>query len=147
MKNNKKVNKSNKKILITAPFIAVLLLGAYFVVSNNSDSTNFNESSTVTKIEFKDGSYEESVSYPVPKSTNTLKAKITIKNDIVTEISTSHTYTNEKSKEYLDPFDKEISSAVVGKKVKDIDLDILGGASLTSEVFNELIESVLDKAK
>lgn len=146
MKDNTK-NKPNNKIILALPAVLVLLLGAYFLITNINSGSSESLTSTVTKVEYKNGLYEESISYQVPKSTNTLKATITIKDDVITEVSTSHVFSSPKSKEYTDPFDKEISGAVVGKKFKDLDIKILGGASLTSDAFNKIIDALTQKAK
>lgn len=143
-----KNNKVNKSLLIAMPVIVLLLVGVYFLITNASGDSNSNQSvSSVTKVEYIDGTYEESISYQVPKSTNTLTAKISIVDDIITEVTTTHEYTSQKSKEYTDPFDKEISAAVVGKKVSSVDLSILGGASITSDAFNKIIDSLVQKTK
>lgn len=143
-----KNNKVNKSLLIAMPVIVLLLVGVYFLITNASGDSNTNQSvSSVTKVEYIDGTYEESISYQVPKSTNTLTAKISIVDDIITEVTTTHEYTSQKSKEYTDPFDKEISAAVVGKKISSVDLSILGGASITSDAFNKIIDSLVQKTK
>lgn len=96
---------------------------------------------------FKDGSFTSSKSYAVPGSkTNTLTATITISNDSVISISTS-SVNDPRSQEYNDDFKAEIAGSVVSKKIDGLSVGAVGGASLTSEAFNQILNQIRNLAK
>ena len=143
---------NKKNIIITASISAVLLIGAYFVLikksstSTDAGSLSSSASSNPSSI-YKDGTYTASAAYQVPRDTNTLSATITIANDTITKISTTNEYNSGESKRYSGSFDSGISAAVKGKKLTNAKVGIVCGASLTSMAFNDVIDSVISKAK
>lgn len=136
-------------IAVIAAVSVVLIIGLYVVITarNKTGTNSLSSSSAVTTSVYKDGSYTESVSYSVPRETNTLNATITLSNDKITSVSTSGAYNGGESKRYNTSFNSEISSAVVGKKLSDAKIDTIGGASLTSMAFNQIIDAITSKAK
>lgn len=101
---------------------------------------------------YKNGSFTSSMSYKVPGNrTNTLTATISITNDIITTISTS-SVNDSGSQQYNDDFKNEIQSAVENKKILGLVIpdgpgDAVGGASLTSEAFNIILNQIRSTAK
>lgn len=138
------------KTIAIASVSAVLVIGAYIAIvglPSKTSNTDSSSTSTVTKTVYKNGVYEASTTYKVPGSTNTLNASITIENDVITKITTTNTVTSQKSKEYTDPFDSGISKEVVGKKLGSAKISILSGASLTTNAYNTVLDSVISKAQ
>ena len=43
----------------------------------------------------------------------------------------------------LQNFAKNISKSVVGKKIKDLDIDTVGGASLTTAAFEQFVRKII----
>lgn len=142
------------KTAIFAALSAIMVIGIYILVvgpdstSTNTQSDNgLSSAGTVTKIAYRDGSYEVSLDYTVPRGSNTIKAVITIKDDIITGLTTENIVASEKSKEYTEPFSNQISGAVVGKKLDEAKITKIAGASGTSKAFNDVLALVIEKAE
>ena len=114
----------------------------------NTDSARSNSSSTATVTMYKDGTYSNQQTYRVPEGhSNTINVKITLSGDVIKELNIDSSYNNRESEEYIGDFESSIKSKVVGKKINDLDLSVVGGASLTTDAFNEAIKEIESKAK
>ena len=60
---------------------------------------------------------------------------------VITAASSKTLATNDASKYNQDNFSKSVSASVVGKKAKDIHVDAIGGASLTTGAFETFVHS------
>lgn len=149
MTRTKTNNAGIINIAVIAAVSIVLIIGLYVVITarNKTGTNSLSNSSAVATSVYKDGSYTESVSYTVPRETNTLNATITLSNDKITSVSTSGAYIGGESKRYNTNFNTEISSAVVGKKLSDAKIGVVAGASLTSMAFNQIIDAIAAKSK
>jgi hypothetical protein len=98
---------------------------------------------------YKNASYNASADYNAPGRTNHIVAvNLTVANDIVTDVSVS--YSGDKSGEssqYQKRFSGSIQSQVVGKKLDSISLSRVGGASLTTNAFNEALVNIKASAQ
>jgi hypothetical protein len=107
---------------------------------------------TTPSYTYNNGSFTTTASYGVPGgNTNTLTATITINNDIITTLTTSQ-FNLATSQEYYDNFKAEISGSVnnnklVGLLIPDGPGDAVGGASLTSTAFNQILNQIRNTAK
>lgn len=142
------------KTALLATLSAIMVIGIYVLVvgtdktkTNNQNTGSSSSTSTVTKLTFKDGSYEVSLDYQVPRGTNNMKATITIKDDIITEVATVNTVASAKSEEYTKPFSEQISAEVVGKKLSEAKITKIAGASGTSKAFDDILDQVIEKAE
>lgn len=96
---------------------------------------------------YKDGTYTSNISYRVPHGTNSLKTSITIKDGVITAVTTDSTYADHESEFYISDFESAVKGAVVGKKITSSFSSRIGGASLTGNAFLNAIDSVIAKAK
>jgi uncharacterized protein with FMN-binding domain len=96
---------------------------------------------------YKDGTYKTTTEYYVPHGSNSLTVNVSIKDGLITKVSTSHDYSDRESGMYVDSFDSSISSEAVGQKIDGLSLSRVGGASLTTEAFDEAISQISNKAK
>jgi hypothetical protein len=104
--------------------------------------------STQSTTVYKNGTYKYSQDYAVPKGgQNTLNSDITIENDVVTAISTNSTYDERDSVPYINGFKSNISGAIVGKKLAEISVSRIGGASLTTRAFSSVLSQLQNEAK
>jgi hypothetical protein len=104
--------------------------------------------SVVTTTTNKNGKYSFDLSYKVPKgNTERLISEIEVTNDVITGLKNTHTATNRDSKEYQASFETKIQSAVVGKKISDLDLSQVGGASLTTNAFTQGLAQIQEQSK
>ncbi len=99
---------------------------------------------TTPATAYKDGSYTVNTGYRAPGNANhTMAVTFTVKNDIVT--ATSIVYGGDKvdqSSNYQSRFGNTYQSQVIGKKLDGIKLSRVGGASLTSNAFNDAVAKV-----
>lgn len=110
-----------------------------------TDTTNTTNS---TSSGYKDGSYTASTSYEVPHGNqNSVSATLTIAGGKITNVTTNNDYSDEESAQYVDFFKQEISSAIVGQNLADVSVSRVGGASLTSSAFNDVLDTIRTQAK
>lgn len=112
-----------------------------------SETTDDSTSTTSSSSSYKDGTYSASVNYYVPHGTNSLTAKITVKDGKVTALSTDHEYADHESGMYVDSFESAIKSAVVGQDVGSLSLSRVGGATLTTQAFDDALTTIRNDAK
>lgn len=103
---------------------------------------------TVPKGELKDGTYTESITYTVPRGgQEKITTTIKLSKGIIEEIKNDLVATSRDSREYQSGFESRIKSETLNKKIDDLDLSRVGGASLTTEAFNQVVNSMLNKAR
>lgn len=113
--------------------------------SNNAASTSNSTSSTTTNT-YKDGTYTAKASFAVPHGSNSITVNATIKNNIITAVTTTHTPQEQESQMYDTWFDNAMTAKVVGKAIDQISLSRVGGASLTTSGFNSALENIKSQA-
>ncbi len=96
---------------------------------------------------YKNGTYTKTVTYSVPHEKNTIKVTLTVKDGAITQVSNEHDYADRESTRYVDRFENAISTAVVGKKLDNISLSRVGGASLTTRGFMNALSAIVNDAK
>jgi len=114
--------------------------------STATDSTSQSTTST-SSSGYADGDYTAKASYYVPHGSNSISVKLTIKDGKVTAVTTDDTYSDHESAYYIDSFNSEIKGVVVGQSLDSLSLSRVGGASLTTEGFNQALDSIISSAK
>lgn len=103
----------------------------------------------VAKTAYKDGTYTITASYTAPsRTTHDVTTTLKIVNDVVTESQVN--FSGEKaetSSNYQSRFSQNYKSEVVGKKLDNITLARVGGASLTTGAFNKALVQVKAQAR
>lgn len=84
------------------------------------------------------------VRFNVPEGhSDSLTVTATVKDGIITSINYNQRSSNRDSEEYYQSFENSFSSAsVVGKKIGSVQLSRVGGASLTTEAFNQALSNL-----
>lgn len=82
------------------------------------------------------------VTYPSPAGVDEVEFSVTVEGGVIKSASSRTLATNDGSKYNQDNFASAVSAKVVGKSVKDLDLDVIGGASLTTEAFEKFVKSL-----
>jgi len=72
--------------------------------------------------------------------------KITLKNDLVTDVAITELATDGTSRMYQDAFVGGYKTFVVGKNIASVSLSRVSGASLTSRGFNDALNAIKAKA-
>lgn len=115
--------------------------------SSTASNTSSTSSSSGTST-YKDGTYKATVTYSVPHGNrNSITASVTIKNGVITDVSTDNSASDRESEMYISSFESSVSKAVVGKKIDASFSYRIGGASLTSSAFLDALDSIANKAK
>jgi uncharacterized protein with FMN-binding domain len=117
-------------------------------VSTPTTQTTTTPSTTTTTSSYKDGTYSATASYYVPHGyTNSITAKVTVKNGVITDVNTTNDYQDRESSSYVSSFESAVKTAVVGKKIDGSFSGRIGGASLTGSAFLDTIDSIISQAK
>ena len=123
---------------------------------NTASTTNTVASSTVAtasttpvvgKLEYKDGTYTANGKYMSPGGPDEIAVILTIKNDIVTDADVKTVVADKTSQKYQDKFISGYKQVVIGKKLSDLKLTKVSGASLTPEGFNDALTKIKAQAK
>lgn len=96
---------------------------------------------------YKDGTYIVSTTYRVPGSSNTLKATVTIGRGKITGVTAVSGTSDRESRDYTDSFGAGVQSVATGQLIGDFRASRIGGASLTSDAFNTVLDAVRKDAK
>lgn len=84
---------------------------------------------------------KETVGYKSPGGDDTIEFDVTVTDGVITSASATALALSDGSKYNQGNFVKALSAAVVGKKAKDLDVDAIGGASLTTAAFETFVRS------
>ncbi len=123
------------------------------VAAVQSSSTTEAQSSTPTTTastasSYKDGTYNAQASYRVPHGgSNTVSAQVTVAGGKVSDVTVNDSFTDGESESYVSGFESEIKSTVKGQSLADVSVSRVGGASLTSEAFNAVLDTIRNDAK
>lgn len=96
---------------------------------------------------YKDGTYNATSNYYVPGGRNSLTVTLTISSGSITDVKTNSTADSYQSQSYVDSFNSNISSAVVGSTLDNASQSRVGGASLTTSAFDDALNTITNNAK
>jgi uncharacterized protein with FMN-binding domain len=105
-----------------------------------------NKGSDRTAANYKDGSYNATGSYMVHAGAEQVQIGLTIKDGIVTDTTFQGTPKFPMSQRYMDMFNQNYKTMVVGKKLSEIKLGKVSGSSLTPIGFNDAVEKIKQQA-
>ncbi len=106
-------------------------------------TTTPSESGTGTAAgAYTDGTYTESADYQAPSGTETIDVTVTLADDVITSVEVAGHATDPQAKVHQGEFASGIAAVVVGKSIDDIQVDKVGGSSLTSSGFNAAIDLI-----
>lgn len=152
----------NKNVLITVLVIAVLATASYGVYrsSNSSVETvtapqNQNEVApiaqqdvpSVVSASYKDGEYNVVGNYISPGGAEEIGVKITLKDNVVTDVAVEPKATRPISKKMQETVSKNVTLMVIGKKIDEVTLDKVSGSSLTPKGFNDAVAKIKTQAQ
>lgn len=158
-----KKKRINSKLALTGVF-ALMAMGAVGCTTNTVDGTlttptptlkptNITTSPTPTtegtntNSKLKDGTYTAQGSYFTPGGSESIGVTLTIADEKVTSVSIEQKPVSSDARRYQSFFASGVSSQVVGKNIKDINLGRVNGSSLTSEGFNSAVDIIEALAK
>ena len=140
------------------PYIITILvavvLGVGFTLFQSNKTASVSEPTPITQttptnvvVNFKDGTYNADATYRTPVMS---KYKINVALQVTDGVVTNSTATYADGAE-KDPnakhFEEAYKTEVVGKKLNDINLSRVGGASLTTGAFNQALTVIKTQAQ
>lgn len=156
-------NSKQKKIAAFAVIVIAGILIATATAFNKSQekaqptTTSDQQSQTTTgqtdssgdtsTVSYTDGTYTASSDYNVPRSFENIKVTLTVADNVVTDSQIVNSEGDRESAEWQDKFTSVYKSQVVGKKLSDINLSYVAGASDTAGGFNDALEQIKDQAQ
>ena len=90
--------------------------------------------------------YSATVNYKVPEGgSQSMALTVTVNGTTISNISVSQSKSGENSKKWQNNFENSYKSLVLGKNIKSVNLSRVGGASLTTNAFNQAIKSIANQ--
>lgn len=71
---------------------------------------------------------------------------MTVSGGKITAVTTDDSYSDHESAMYIDSFESSVSSTAVGTSLADASFSRIGGASLTTEGFNSVLDEIRTQA-
>lgn len=97
---------------------------------------------------YRSGVYTAVAEYRVPdRETNKITIKVTLENDVIKDLSNEYVGSGSQSIRYKNSFESMIKNETIGKKIDQLNLANVGGASLTTPAFNQAIGQIINQAK
>ena len=98
------------------------------------------------KQRYKNGTYVQTVTYSSPGGSDKAQVSLTITNDKVTSAVFSGTASNPASNNYQSQFASGFKQQVVGRSLDGLNLQVVNGASLTTNAFNSAVTKIQAQA-
>lgn len=95
-----------------------------------------------TSSTYKDGTFSATVSYGTPGGPQDLGVTVTLKSDVITDVSVTEGAKDAVSQKFQDDFVAGYKTLVVGKKIEDVQLTKVSGSSLTPKGFNDALSAI-----
>jgi hypothetical protein len=115
-------------------------------VASNTSSVSSLSSNAATSLAYKNGTYSIDSNYESPAGSESIKIKLTVSDDKIEALEITPTATDKQSIQYQNRFKSSINSQTVGKKIDDLSLSRVGGASLTTNAFNKSLNTIKQSA-
>jgi uncharacterized protein with FMN-binding domain len=103
-------------------------------------------STTAESADYADGTYTESGEYQAPSGTETVEVTVTLADNVVTDVTVVGDATDPQARLMQGQFIEGIAGIVVGRNIDELQVDKVGGSSLTSGGFNAALEKIKDDA-
>lgn len=96
---------------------------------------------------YKDGAYTAIGSYMSPGGIDNIGVTVSIKSDVITDVSIDTRPGDEVSKKYMKVFSDNYKEYVIGKNIDTLKLDKVSKSSLTPKGFNDALAKIKSQAK
>ncbi len=96
---------------------------------------------------YKNGSYTTPSSYGTPGGSENITVTLTITNDIITSTTIVNGASHGDAAQYQQQFSGGYQPYVVGKALANLSLSRVAGASLTTNAFNNALQTIRNQAK
>lgn len=126
-----------RKISLVSMVIVVIGL---VLISNNLDERMMMKN-------YRDGIYEVIGNYVSPGGDETIKVKVTLKDNVIADADVTPEATRPMSVKFQEKFVEGYKKKVVGKNINKVRLNKVSGSSLTPKGFNNAIEKIKVEAE
>lgn len=162
------MDKNNsKKVVKIVGTLAVISLAGYAVWSmgmrpstenseNNvpvepntqqsGDQSSTQTNTTIGAHKYRNNTYTATGPYKSPAGDEQITVSLTLNNDVISSVSSTVEADNEVSKKLQTAFSAGISSVVVGKKIDEVNVKAVSGASLTTNGFLVALKNIKAEA-
>jgi uncharacterized protein with FMN-binding domain len=141
-------------VLLVAAGSAAVVMGSNKDTDKVSANTSSQSGAVATpstgvspNATFKDGTYTATANYNSPGGTQSITVKLTVSGGAVTDSSLTQQASAREDEQYEAQFESGYKSQVVGKKLSDINLSSVSGASLTTDGFNSALADIQKQAQ
>lgn len=86
--------------------------------------------------------YSATVGYDPEGRNESIDVSLTLDNFIITELSSTHSMNDGKSRRYQMEFESAIQPLVIGKDINTLNLSKVAGASFTTDAFMQAIQKI-----
>ena len=135
------------RILVTIAFFAISSSVSAATVSGEITTQGISQkpktsiTTPVKKIVIR--TTTKTITYTSPAGKEWMTFTVKHKNGVIVSATAKPKATNKISRTLQQNFAKNISKSVVGKKIKDLDIDTVGGASLTTAAFEQFVRKII----
>ncbi len=109
-------------------------------------ATGTETASPMVAKNYKDGTYDVRGNYTSPAGPEEIIVNLTLKNNIVTDVTMEPTATHQFSQKWQGVFHDNFKDLVIGKDINALKLDKVSGSSLTPKGFNDAVEKIKAQA-
>ena len=146
-------------VIIIAVILATVLLGrkspSAEVPSQAAPATTDTTTTQIPPVDtthastsvYKDGTYSATGSYMSPGGPDKIAITLTLKNDVIADISATPMPGDSTSARYQNKFISGCKQYVIGQNIDSIHLTKVSGSSLTSAGFNDALAQIKVQAK
>ena len=138
-----KIMSKEQKFLLLVVLLVVGAGAVYYV--KNTDSLSQTSGTSVQQVAQNVKSYTKDVTYPVPgDQVETIHVTVSLVDGVISDVAFSYNKPgNEESEEKIKHFEKALKSvSLTGKKLSEVSLSRVGGASLTTNAFMEAVTKI-----
>ncbi len=143
------------------PYIIIIVIiavaGLAFTFMRTDDTPTITETPVIetttevpaamTQGTYRNGAHTASATYTTPKrSEYKIDVSLTLTDDTVTDAAIVYAQGSENDKN-AQRFEQAYKTEVIGKKLDEINLSRVGGASLTSNAFNDAVAKIKTEAQ
>lgn len=117
------------------------------IASASSSSASSSTAESTTASNYADGTYTATGSFYTPDGTESMEVTITLASGTITDVSLDYSSIyNRESYMYTNMFSNSIDSYAVGESIDSLSLRRVAGASLTTDGFNNALETIRNDA-
>lgn len=130
---------NTSKIVVGVVIVLIIAIGIWYYRQNKVPAV---DTTPVVIKSYKDGTYSATGVYTAPSGSEDLGVSLTLKGNIITDVTVTNTAKNEVSIKLQNMFIDGYKVLVVGKDINTVKLDKVSGSSLTPKGFNDALDKI-----